>query len=169
VLKAGARAKFTATDLLVDPTVVSFALGQQNTFLPAALEGMPVFLHPPIPEGQLVNGKVNMTWTCGTTNTVTRPQGYTFRTSDLGCPGMQKVTFRKMGELLRFELYGSVNDVVDTTLAQDGSFTLSHSNLTVNGKLLSATNQGASLQLISATTAGLSTCEPGTYAIGIEQ
>jgi hypothetical protein len=170
VLKAGAQAKFTATDLVIDPALVSYPLGTQTTFAPGNIDGTPLFLHPPIPEGALVNAKVNMTWTCGTANVVARPQGYTFRTSDLGCPGIQKVTFRKMqDDILRFELYGSVNDVVDTTLDVNGNFSLAYSNFTATGRLISATSTGASLQLASASAAGLPACEPGTYSIGIEQ
>ncbi len=166
---------FSAADQLNNATAISTAITQPTTFATGAMMGSPAFTVSEIMASESASFEVDMAWSCGTGGTtVTRPQGYQFRLSDIGCPATQKMTLRYVNtapKRVMIEQYGNaaMSKVEPTvTTGQGQAFVFEVGDLMIDGAVVSATSTQAVVRIDEVTWNGVSACTPGTYTFEVE-
>ncbi len=162
--------RWSASDLLVNPSAVSTALSTSNTFNSGLIDGNPIFVVSEVAEDDLLDFSLNMSWTCGGNATaVSSPQGYQFALSDIGCTGYdQKLTLRYATNPGRVSLeqYGTaaVSRTEPTSTVVDGeAFVFDRENFLIDGVLLSHDGTQAQVRLDTIQINGVNVCQTGTY------
>jgi hypothetical protein len=173
VLRTRGAFGFTQQDLLTSGSSISTVISATHTFSSGSVSGNPVFVAEEVAESALDAYVVDMQWTCPAATGVTRPKGYQFRLSDIGCVGNQKMTLRYATSPKRvyLEQYGNsafylVEPTVSTTSGE--AFVFEEGGLTIDGVLLSSNSNTAQVRLDEISWKGVSVCSPGTYTFVAE-
>jgi hypothetical protein len=165
---------FTSADLLKNPSSTSVSISGNTSIDSGILPGQPMFAVEEVLEANIGTLQVDMTWSCTrTASTVSKPQGYQFRLSTIGCPANQKFTLRYATSPNRvyLEPYGlpDMNVVEPTTTTTEGkAFVIEHSGLMIDGTLVSTSSSQAVLDIDAITWQGENACTPGTYTLAVE-
>ena len=165
---------FNRADHLANASTISTAISGQTTFASGVLHGDSPFAVEHVSSADFAALTVDMTWTCGAPTTdETLAQGYVFRASDLGCPGIQKFVIRYLTNPNRvtLEQYGNralylVEPTTTTTLGQ--AFTFERGSLSLDATVRSHTANAMVLQVDSMQYNGANACTAGTYTVAHE-
>lgn len=170
VIKAGAEMTYALDDSIIDPSANSYAVTGNHNFSTGQVSGVPVFVHAPMTRGTLIDAQVDIAWDCGGSPTpVTLPQGYSFRSDDIGCPGETHLTVRPGNGRLTWELYGDSTYSHDIPVSPLGEFQLNWAGVEVEGTIVSQTSTELTVELESASLGLFSQCTPDTYIFAAEQ
>lgn len=174
VLRSRAPYDFTAQDQLTNAASISTVISGTHTFSAGVVPGNPIFVAEEVAEADLDGYTVDMTWSCPGGSGVTRPQGWQFRLSDIGCTGVtQKLTLRYTTNPKRvyLEQYGNSGVFVvepTATTTSGEAFAIELGRLTIDGVLLSHNTNQAQVRLDEVSWAGTNVCSTGTYTFQAE-
>ena len=166
---------YSVDDTLVNAGQIATVVSGTTAFSSGTLRGNSPFVASEMSVADLNDYEVDMTWTCGSgAPAVTRPAGYTFKLSDLGCPATQRMTLRvaNVPPRVTVELYGYIGSCFTSSTAPtaDGAgFVFHEGGLVVAGAVVSSNAQQAVVKLEAATYDGVAACTPGTYTLPREQ
>jgi hypothetical protein len=177
VIKAAKTYRFDSSDQLVDAGNNSVALSGTTNFSTGTVGGNPDFVVVEGVPDDSFEYQVDMTWSCESTGGTADPaaKGYQFALSTLGLYIPQKLVMRPRFNVtpkrIEWELYGDprarITVPVETT-TEGHAFAFELGQLSLDGVVLSAGAQTATVRLDLLQFTGVDFGTPGTYTINVE-